>query len=75
MTGDGSQEMDHGRQMTIGLFSIRSYCGYVKLYDSRDYNFGFELQISYGTEICMYTMYRRHGFTEYDTEHYSEMTN
>jgi len=22
MTGDGSQELDHGRQMTIGLFSI-----------------------------------------------------
>jgi len=23
----------------------------------------------------MYTMYRRHGSTEYDTEHYSEMPN
>jgi len=54
MTGDGSQEMDHGRRMTINLLS------YLKL---RSYN---------RAQICRHTLYRRHGSTEYDTEHYPE---
>jgi hypothetical protein len=53
MTGDGSQETDHGRRMTINLLSD------MKL---RSYN---------RARICRHTMYRRHGSTEYDTEHYS----
>jgi len=57
MTGDGSQETDHGRRMTINLLS------YMKL---RSCN---------RAQNCRHTMYRRHGSTEYDTEHYSEMPN
>jgi len=53
MTGDVSQETDHGRRMTINLLSD------MKL---RSYN---------RARICRHTMYRRHGSTEYDTEHYS----
>jgi hypothetical protein len=45
-TGDGSQEMDHGRRMTINLLPY--------------------------TKIRRHTVFRRHGSTEYDAEHYSE---
>jgi len=61
--------------MTIGLYPIWRYWGYAKLYDSRDHDFDFELNIFYGTEICLYMTYRRHGSTEYNTGHISEMRN
>jgi hypothetical protein len=53
MTGDGSQETDHGRRLTINLLS--------------DMN----LRSNNRARICRHTMYRRHGSTKYDTEHYS----
>jgi len=57
MTGDGSQETDHGRRMTINLLS------YMKL------------QSCNRAQNCRHTVFRRHGSTEYDTEHYSAMPN
>jgi hypothetical protein len=57
MTGDGSQEMDHGRRMTINLLS------------------DMQLPSDNRAQICRHLMYRQHGSTEYDSEHYSKITN
>jgi hypothetical protein len=73
MTGDGSQEMDHGRRMTVNLLpfhedieAIRSYTLFeISYYD-------FNLRSYNRAQICRYAMYRRHGSTEYNTKHYSE---
>jgi len=73
MTGYGSQEMDHGRRMTINLLPfyedievMRSYTIFEITY------FDFRLHSYNRAQICRHPMYRWHGSTEYDTEHYSE---
>jgi len=35
--------------------------------------FDFKLRSYNRAQMCRYTIYRRHGSTEYDTEHYSEL--
>jgi hypothetical protein len=69
MTGDGSQEMDHGRRMTINLLpfdeDIESVRSYILLEISY---YHFKLPSYSETQICRHTMYRRHDSTEIDTE-------
>ena len=73
MTGDGSQEMDHGRRMTINLLPFYEDIEVMRSYTLLEITyFDFKLRSYNRARICKHTMYRRHGSTEYDTEHYSE---
>jgi hypothetical protein len=73
VTGDGSQEMDHGRRMTINLLPFHEDIEVIRSYTLLEITyFDFKLRTCNRAQICRYTMYRRHGSTEYDTEHYSE---
>jgi hypothetical protein len=69
MTGDGSREMDDNQAVS----RLWRYWGYVKLYHFWEHDSGFKLQIFNGTQTYMNRIFRWHGSTEYDTEHYSEM--
>jgi len=73
MTGYGSQEMDHGRRMTINLLPFDDDIEVMRSYTIVEITyFDFKLRSYNRAQICRHPMYRRHGSTEYDTEHYSE---
>ena len=73
ITGDGSQEMDHGGRMTINLLPFYEDIAVMRSYTLLEISYyDFKLRSYNRAQICRYTMYRRHGSTEYDTEHYSE---
>ena len=68
MTGDGSRETDDNQSPFLyeDIEVMRSYTLLeISYYD-------FKLRSYNPAQICRYTMYRRHGSTEYDTEYYSE---
>jgi len=73
MTGDGSQEMDHGGRMTINPLPFYEDSEVMRSYTVLEITyFDFKLRSYNREQIFRHTMYRRHGSTMYDTEHYSE---
>jgi hypothetical protein len=76
MTGDGPKEMDHGRRMAINPLPLSEDIAVMRSYTIVEITyFDFKLRSCNGAQICRHTMYRRHCSTEYDTEHYSEISN
>jgi hypothetical protein len=80
MTGDGFQEMEHGRRMTINLLPVCENIAVMRSYTIVEITyFDFKLRSYTGTQICRHMMYRRHSSPEYETdhdsEHYSEIPN
>jgi hypothetical protein len=76
MTGDGPKEMDHGRRMAINPLPFYEDIAVMRSYTIVEITyFDFKLRSCNGAQICRHTMYRRHSSTEYDTEHYSEISN
>jgi hypothetical protein len=67
ISGDGSWET--GDNQSPSYMKMMRLCGVIPFSRSR---LDFKLRSFNGTQIYMYTMYRRHGSTKYDTEHYSE---
>ena len=65
---DGTRETDDNQPPSL----LSRYWGYATSYHSRNHDFDFKLRSYNWAQICRYTMYRWHGFPEYDTEHYSE---
>jgi hypothetical protein len=65
--------MNHGRRMTINLLPIHEDIEVIRSYTLLEITYyDFKLRSYNGAQIRRYTMYWRHGSTEYDTEHYSE---
>ena len=68
--------MDHGIRMTINLLPFYEDIDVMRSYTVLEITyFDVKIQSCNRAQICRYTMYRRHGSTEYDTEHYSEHTS
>jgi len=74
MTGDGSQEMDNGRRMTINLLPFYEDIEVMQSYTILEITYYDFKPRSYDqAQIRRYAMYcRRSRYSEYDTDHYSE---
>ena len=74
MTGDGSQEMNHGRRMTINLLPSHEDIEVTRSYTLLEITYyDFKLGSYNGAQIRRYRMYcRLCRSSEYDTDHYSE---
>jgi hypothetical protein len=68
--------VDYGRRIVINLLPFYEDIAVMRSYTIVEITyFDFKLRSFNGTQIYMYTIYRRYGSTEYDTEYYSEMPN
>jgi len=74
MTGDESQEMDHGRRTTMDFLPFYEDIEAIRSYTFREItHFDFNLRCYNPAPISRYTMYcRRCGSSGYDTDLYSE---
>ena len=68
--------VDERRWMTINLLPCYEDIAVMRSYTIVEITyFDFKLRSYNRAQIWRHKMYRRHGATEYDTEHYSEIPN
>jgi len=73
MTGDGSQEMDHERRMTVNLLPFHEDIEAIRSYTLLEISYyDFKLRSYHRARICRHTVFQRHSSNEYDAKHYSE---
>jgi len=74
MTGDGSQEIDHGGWITIIPLPFHDDLEVIRSYTILEItHFDFEVQCCNQAQRCRYMMdWWRSGSSKYDTNHYSE---